>query len=513
MSINNLPIYPQNYTCSFRDPESGRVDWTTVGILPSNKKFYRVWNFRLSGVVYADPTAGPPQEAQLVYDFSGVQYQNKDKIVFKGPLQGTVSFKEKCISNSSTWLPPYAYTFDDKTQIVTFAVQIPDTRKKQTIPFEMDLVLNDSAPVTTTINEYTLEEFGGSPDGTTDNTTAWNSMVAAIGTTSASASVLLSPGTYSFSSAIAATLAEGQSITMVGQGQDVTFLYFPNNSGLTFTYSNQYCSVHVRDVSFTAGQPGTVGNAALTLLQTAEDLNPALTAPSDVSFVTFRGSDGYDATNYFSTGLLLQSVSNVNVLSSTFVGVGYNGVGISLSGGTNNQCVQTNITTCNFFGGSINIAYGAWTQGVTVSQSNFTGSFFGIQTYWTDTTAPNATQLTVTACQFNCGDVAINLLKQMGYALLSNNVFILAITGANYAIQGNMIVSAITGNTINSSLGGTTTAGIVLLTGSGDVMISGNVIANTYTGVLTQGGLCGTSSINYSNNLWPGVSQICVNQT
>jgi hypothetical protein len=77
----------------------------------------------------------------------------------------------------------------------------------------------------------------------------------------------------------------------------------------------------------------------------------------------------------------------------------------------------------------------------------------------------------------------------------------------------NMIVSAITGNTINSSLGGTITAGIVLLSGSGDVMISGNVIANVYTGLLNQDNLCGTSSINYSTNLWPGVSQICVNQT
>jgi hypothetical protein len=76
LNPNNLPIYPQNYTCSFRNPESGRVDWTTVGILPSNKKFYRVWNFRLSGVVYADPAAGPQQEALLVYDFSGVVEQS-----------------------------------------------------------------------------------------------------------------------------------------------------------------------------------------------------------------------------------------------------------------------------------------------------------------------------------------------------------------------------------------------------------------------------------------------------
>lgn len=58
----NLPIYLQNYTVSivsgdknvqcpgaFLSNSLGKVDYSTIGILPSNKKGERLWNVKLEG--------------------------------------------------------------------------------------------------------------------------------------------------------------------------------------------------------------------------------------------------------------------------------------------------------------------------------------------------------------------------------------------------------------------------------------------------------------------------------
>ena len=46
----NLPIYLQNYTVSILsgNEKSGTVDYTTVGIIPSNVSGKKVWNFKKS---------------------------------------------------------------------------------------------------------------------------------------------------------------------------------------------------------------------------------------------------------------------------------------------------------------------------------------------------------------------------------------------------------------------------------------------------------------------------------
>ena len=81
-----------------------------------------------------------------------------------------------------------------------------------------------------------IELFGGAGDGTTDNLTPWNNLIASFGTNSGC--VAFGAGKYKFTGAATAVYSNTtrQAISVFGAGADTSVLYFPNaTDGLVFT--------------------------------------------------------------------------------------------------------------------------------------------------------------------------------------------------------------------------------------------------------------------------------------
>jgi len=145
---NNLPIYLQEYTvsvlgnltsldCSVSpEKEVGTIQYSTLGVIPSNKKDARVWDLKASG------TLKPHDKDYIIhYDLSKVNYDGK--VTFENPLSGVITVCGRVISISkknATWFPCEATK--------TVSIIIDQSRwgfsiKKET-PFSMDIQLDDS---------------------------------------------------------------------------------------------------------------------------------------------------------------------------------------------------------------------------------------------------------------------------------------------------------------------------------------------------------------------------------
>src|SRR5258706_1022620 len=178
-----------------------------------------------------------------------------------------------------------------------------------------------------------IEDFGGKGDGSTDNSPLLASALAALGTKGGTIYFPAASSRYLFNSGVSFNLPSGVfSVSIVGAGQDSTELYWPNASGgITFNFNGISSSAHVRDLTLTTGT--TTGGDAIKLALSSSVANPALTALSDITRVTMRGSDGYAQTNYWTNCVNVANVSNIN-----FDGVGIygastpNGNGINLLG-------------------------------------------------------------------------------------------------------------------------------------------------------------------------------------
>ena len=144
---NNLPIYLQEYTVSVLgnltsldctvapEDEVGTIQYSTLGVIPSNKKDARVWDLKASG------TLKPHDKDYIIhYDLSKVNYDGK--VTFENPLSGVITVCGRVISISkknATWFPC------EETK--TVSIIIDQSRwgfsiKKET-PFSMDIQLDD----------------------------------------------------------------------------------------------------------------------------------------------------------------------------------------------------------------------------------------------------------------------------------------------------------------------------------------------------------------------------------
>jgi len=226
---------------------------------------------------------------------------------------------------------------------------------------------------------FNIEAFGGKGDNLADNLTPYLNALAALG--GQGGGVYFPPGKYKFSANAAFNLPGGIfSVAVIGAGQDATELIWPNLSGgLTFNYAGISSSVHVRDLTLSTGQPS--GGNALMLNMAISVINVGVAATTDIYRVTMRGSDGYRLTNYWSTGLAIQNVSQIQVDNLTVSGSSsQQGIGTSIVGlpGSGTYAVLLDIAKSNYFGLATGLFYGSYVQGVTVDQTNFTFVTTGI---------------------------------------------------------------------------------------------------------------------------------------
>jgi len=349
---------------------------------------------------------------------------------------------------------------------------------------------------------------GGNNTGSGDNTSAFAATIAAQ--SSSQVCIYFPPGNYSFSSAITYTLpTSNSSITIKGAGSDVTNLSWVSNNGLQINYISAYNSAHIKDLSILAGT--TNAGSAIGLNQTASSIpNPALTALSDITNVTIRGTDGYANTNYWVNAVYDSGVSNVNFESMNISGSGSTeGYGIVITGTSALPPVQFNIDKSNFNSLSAGVYYGPYVQGMAVTSSNFVAGTYGIEI---PVGINNLDQLTVSTSQFNTGTAGMYIGSGVANLLISNNLFIVG--GSANGITINSIgLSTITGNSFNNgggtgpnnaiaigtsvnswpaviannSIDGMRGVGIWLQSSTSYITTLGNIFADNGTNVLNQG--------------------------
>ena len=326
------------------------------------------------------------------------------------------------------------------------------------------------------LSPLNIMAFGGDPTNTNDNTTAFNNAITARTTTAQC--IKFPSGKYKFNSGITVS----GSFCGFGDGQDNTILTWPNAAGgITVNYAGAASSVHIRDMTLTTGT--TTGGNCLNLQNSVSNANPAVTAISDVFRVTCRGDDGYAVTDFWTTGLNIGNVSNIQIETFSVFGASTpNGTGIALIGlpGSSTYGVQYNIAKSTLGNLTTGVSYGSFIQGVTIDQTNFTSDTNGIS-------IPAAqsgvlAQLAITNSQFNVSGTGIVFSTTITEPLITNNLFIQRAnsTAINIGVATDY---TITGNAITAS-SVTGTNGII--TNGAIGTISGNVIAGFATGLTMQ---------------------------
>lgn len=334
---------------------------------------------------------------------------------------------------------------------------------------------------------YQLESYGGAADGTTDNVSAWNSLKTAMGANGGCIS--FGPGTYKFTSAIGYTLASGTyTVNISGGGSGVSNLLFTNaGGGLTVSWPNNQSTAHVRGLTFMTSQTSSSGTA-LTLSYTGGVAQTI--SQSTVDDVSFRGSDGYGATFYWSECLRLSSValteiSRLNVVGgSASGGYGQYGTGVVLASTSASPTTQVNIRGSTFTQVQVGVNVGNYTEGVTINQTNFTGNFTGVYVPSTNT---HNDQLTITDSQFAGSGSAIDVQSRMPALNVSNNYF--HTLNPTPAMNINALYFTISGNTLNGNSGASNGYGINLTgTASAGTIIGNKIFNYTGVGISAQGG-------------------------
>jgi hypothetical protein len=346
-------------------------------------------------------------------------------------------------------------------------------------------------------------DFGGDNTGVSSNNTAFTNAVAAA--PAGAVSIYFPAGTYLFSSSAVYNFSTTNpaSISIKGDGPDLTTLKFTaaGSPGLSIGFDGPYSSAHIRDLTIAAGgAPSSNTGIFFNQLQTTV-ANPANSALSDVSNVTFRGSDGYVLTNGWSVGMEVSSVSNINFTNCTWVGPTAGTTGVLLTARSTALGVVYQFQGCTFNYIGTGIEYAQWIQGVTVAQCNLTGGTNGI---FTPGSQPGLDELLVYGNQFNCSGNGVLLQTGIESTQIFGNMFLVPANanGAQLSYAGN---NTITGNTFSTAVGGATGNNGLVISGTINnwpVIVTGNSF-NQMAGDGIQLG-SGSRNVNVQSNVYFG---------
>jgi hypothetical protein len=342
--------------------------------------------------------------------------------------------------------------------------------------------------------------YGGSGNGTTNNSPALTSAFAAL--TSTGGCIAFPAGRYKFSTAVTfnfpSSLTAPYSVSLVGAGIDNTTLYFAASNGITFNAVNDQQTTHVSDLTFSTGSAG--GYSALTL-NNANPLGGNGIQSSDIDRTTFRGDDGGAGTEYWNNGVNVVGQSDINFDSDQFLGdgTGLHGNGINLSGSASGSAaIVYNISKCGFFWNGNGLAITTMIQGVTVTQSNFTNGETGINALAGGT---GLTQLSVTGGnQFNTLGTQIWLQQPTNGLIVSGNLFFVLPSGTGIWLDSTGGWDTIVNN-VFAGFNQSSTTGILVNGSNPSTVVTGNTFNTFQTGV----NLTGTTGWNVQANIYASV--------
>lgn len=149
---NNLPIYLQQYKVKILDymkteTIGGAVSYTTTGIIPSNIQNARVWRLNLTG--YLKPNVS---QYSIIYDFSNVDYPEKNSITFSDIISGTFNLCGRILDASKIIGFRYVYSDSNSTLKIILDTSKLDFILKRESLFSYQLNLNDASPTQLTVS-------------------------------------------------------------------------------------------------------------------------------------------------------------------------------------------------------------------------------------------------------------------------------------------------------------------------------------------------------------------------
>jgi hypothetical protein len=344
-----------------------------------------------------------------------------------------------------------------------------------------------------------ITSYGGSGNGTTNNSPALASAFAAL--PSAGGCITFPGGRYLFSTAVTLTYpASIYSLSLVGAGADATTLYFPSSNGITMKANSARQTIHVRDLAFTTGSAGSY--SALTLNNSAP---LGIIMLSDIVRTDFRGDDGGNGSDYWANGVNVAGQSHINFDSDTFFGsaaANTAGVGILLNGNSGASPyfgIVYNIAKCSFFWIGTGLEIGSYIQGISVTQSNFTGGGTGI---WALPGGVGLAELAITGGnQFNTTINQIAIQQALTSLIMNGNLLFIqaGASGVFFDAPGNGQSTIV--NNVFWGLSTSGSTGIYVGYTSAGTVVTGNTFYNLATGV----NLPGTSGWNVQANGYQAV--------
>lgn len=346
-------------------------------------------------------------------------------------------------------------------------------------------------------------DYGGDNTGVGDNVAAFNAAVAAA--PAGQICIYFPAGVYAFANSCAYTFstANPASITIIGAGSDATVLKFTaaGQPGIAIAINSTFNSFHIRDLTIAAAV--AQGSQGLYVNQTTVPVpNPANSAWSDVTNVTFRGSDGYIQTFGWQTDVYVYQASYINFIGCKFAGP-YPSTGVNLVGTVSDIACVFNFTNCDFSGTNNGLQYSQYVQGVTVQSCNFDGNQYGI---FVPAAASGLDQLYVAGCQFNCPVAGIFMQSPCEATMIVGNFFLLnqsTLTGAGGVHLQNSAGFSIVGNSFSPTvIPGANQNGIVIesyLSQCG--VITGNVFQQINLAINLQ---AASQHVNVQSNAFIG---------
>jgi hypothetical protein len=343
-------------------------------------------------------------------------------------------------------------------------------------------------------------DYGGNNTDSADNHAAWTASLAAQATSNQKC-VYFPRGFYRFFNTPIVYNTDGTSITIKGDGQNVSLLVWDAGTagGISIQSASGSITSHIRDL--TVATNGTNTGSGI-FMGTSGTGGPTPQEQSDIENVTVRGADGYSQTDYWQYGITVSGWSQVNFYG-VYVSAGSNfsGTGVFLTSSNPPNGIVYNFTSCTFNFVGTGILYGPNIQGVAVHQSNFDTNI-GISVPGSES---GLDQLVVTASQFgiNSGS-GINVQSSIPNIQLLGNLFIVPGTSTG-VILNNTGLFAVVGNSFNEGAGATAVNGISVNNTPG--ALPGLITGNIFDGMVGGSGIAlfsGSNHVNVQSNVYSG---------
>lgn len=313
-------------------------------------------------------------------------------------------------------------------------------------------------------------------------------------------------GKYAFSAAINKTMAAAlQSVTIRGQGSDLTSLFWTAGGGMKITQGNPLNSVHIRDLSIITGSANTGSGLWLNSSQIL-----ASAVQSDVTNVQFRGNDWDDInanTTYWGIGLNILGWSNLlanNVNTYGKIIAAGGGIGVQVGGSGTIPTIVVSFENSNFFAHNIGVKLNSFWEGITFFNCNWQ-----LQTGIAGLSVPAAQThtgpgLNIISSQFDSAGNQIDLASSVPQLVMTGNT-INTVGNSTFGLrQVGGSNSQITGNQFTS--GGGTGGTAVFYSGT-----NGTIVGNGFVGMATGIDITGANNVTVNPNNYASVTTSVTN--